>query len=117
MHDFVTALLIAAQDGVGPPVPQGLDASLWPYWVACGTLSTAVAALFGVLMKATKDHALQIEKITEENRKATEERSKRIAEEFARKDSQLLELTTKIVTAMERMTSELAIMNERERRQ
>jgi hypothetical protein len=106
-------LALAAQaEAMGPPAPPS---DVWPYWVACGALSSAIAALFGVFAKAQRDHALQIERINSEHQKANEERSRRISSEFDKRDSALLDMTTRVVTAMERAAAELKIINERER--
>lgn len=65
---------------MGPPAPT--DPVLWPYFVAIGTLASAVAALFGWLMKVQADAAKEKAQIHEDNRKLVEARSVRVASEF-----------------------------------
>lgn len=87
----------------------------WPYSVAIGALSTALITLFGLLMKANKDlnaasrsHAEEIKSLNKRYNEANDERAKRIAEEFAKKDKALLETSVEFAKIMERTAADLS---------
>lgn len=100
---------LAAQ--VDPQVPT--DHPLWPYWVAIGALSTAVATLFGVVMRQNSNFAAKLEETHETHRKMAEERSRRISEEFSKKDKAILDTSVEFARLMERVAQELATLNDR----
>ena len=103
---------------------------LWPYISAITALGAACVAMFGVIVKFSRDHAKQLETIGteaqtrldtaateaqkrlaeahENHRKADEEKSRRIADEFQKKDTQLFEWATKASTFLERVASEIS---------
>lgn len=96
------------------PIDSTLDH--WPYYTAIATLAAAVATLFGVITKQTKEHAEKLEQIYENQRKLDEERSKRIAEEFEKKDEAILNTSVEFARLMEKVASQLEGINNREGR-
>lgn len=100
-------------------VVNGTDHHDWPYWVAIGALSSALVTVFGLLMKSyrdrtqdQKDHAEDVKLLNKGFQEAAEARSKRVAEEFAKKDKAILEVSVDFAKLMERVAAELKAMNE-----
>lgn len=115
---LVTQLLVlAAQNGDSVQIPG--DSSHWHFYVAIGTLSTAVSVLFGVIMKLQASHSAEIAKIHEDHRKAIEERSRRFSEEFKEKDQKLYDVSVKMTSVVEQFTAAIGGLTEqiKERRQ
>lgn len=100
-----------ASDPVADAIKKTEDSHLWPYFTAIAALCTVVVALFGLLMKSWKEK----EQIYLDFRKADEEKSKRVAEEFEKKDKALLSVSTELATLMERVGNELKQLNDRVR--
>jgi hypothetical protein len=124
--DHFTAILfsLAAQDEAASSMPlPPVDAPLWPYIVAIGSLSTVVVTLFGLLMKSNgkhtvlqESHALVVAALNKEHVTAMEEKAKRGNEEVEKKDKVIVEALTKFATLMERVAQELAQLNDSNRR-
>jgi len=102
-------LQILASDPVTDAIKKTEDSHLWPYFAAISALSAVVVALFGLLMRSWNDK----EKIYLDFRKADEEKNRRIAEEFEKKDKALLGVSTELATLMERVGNELKQLNDR----
>lgn len=94
-------LLMAAQDPTGALTQT--DHPMWPYWVAIATLASAVATLFGLLMKSNGDFQAKLLAVQAEHRKFEDERSVRIAAEHERKDEKLANLANTSATMLERV--------------
>lgn len=78
-------------------------------------MSTALTTVFGLLMKSTKEHNLasrnhaeEIKSLNKGYNEANDERAKRIAEEFAKKDKALLETSVEFAKIMERTAADLS---------
>ena len=110
----------------------------WPYWIAITTLAGVVGTLFTLYVrtssKASADvkalndkHQARIDELSAERVKelrelnkqhadATEEKARRVAEDFERKDKALLSATEKFATLIERVVNELRALNDRDGR-
>ena len=114
---FPTLLqLLASQPGTDVVSTDHPD---WPYITAIVALAGVTATLFGLLMKSTRDrqtdaksHAEEIKGLNKGFNEAMEERSKRVSEEFAKKDKAILETSVEFARLMERVANELKAMND-----
>jgi len=97
-------------------IPIDTEHHLWPYYTAIAVLATTVSFLFGLLMKQSSKFSSRLEEIHENRLKMDEERSKRISEEFEKKDKAILETSVEFARLMERVAAEIAALNDRERR-
>jgi hypothetical protein len=97
-------------------IPVDTEHPLWPYYAAIFVLATTVSFLFGLLMKQGSKFSARLEEIHENRLKMDEERSKRIHEEFEKKDKAILETSVEFARLMERVAAELAGLNDRDRR-
>lgn len=88
-------------------------AQLWPWLV--GILGGVVASLFALLLRSYDQATKRVDAVTELWRKADEERTRRITEEFAKKDAAILETSTEFARLMERVAHELRELNDRGR--
>lgn len=120
---YLHALAAQHPNGATAATPVDLAAQienpLWPYWVAITTMATVITALFGLLMKSNRDRTVDARDHAEETKQAnkafleaTEERSKRVSEEFSKKDKALLDTSVEFAKLMERVANELARMND-----
>lgn len=99
------------------------DHADWPFITAIVALAGVVATLFGLLMKSNRDrqadakaHAEEIKALNKTHNEVLEERSKRVSEEFAKKDRAILEVSVDFAKLMERVAGELKTMNDKENR-
>ena len=116
MFPFAFLNQLAAQAADGSKVP--VDQPDWHYWVAIGTLSGVVATLFGILMKTVKSqrddekaHRDELKQLHKGYTEAAEEKAKRTAEEFARKDKTILDTSVEFAKLMEQVVAELRALN------
>jgi uncharacterized membrane protein YcgQ (UPF0703/DUF1980 family) len=86
-------------------------ADFWP-WVV-GILCGVVTTLFALLLRAYDTATKRVDAITELWRKSDDERTRRITEEFAKKDAVILETSTEFARMMERVVNELREFNDR----
>lgn len=111
MNFPIQILQSIASDPVTAAVYKAEASGLWPYFAAIAALSAVIVSLFGLLLKSWNDK----ERIYLDFIKADEEKGKRIAEEFEKKDKALLGVSTELATLMERVANELKQINDRGR--
>ena len=107
----LTLLLLAAQQPagpMGPPAPPpGVDPVVWPYWVAIAAMSTFIAGLCTAYVKLVSSSKAELAQAHADHRKADEEKSKRIAEDFNKDKAALLDVSVRTATVLEQVASEM----------
>jgi len=98
--------------------PDAVPAAVWPYYVAIGALSSAVVAMFGVILKQNSAHHDQIRSMYSDAAKALEEQARRSGEEFKGDKQTIVDLATRLAGLVEKVTASMdvntAALKERE---
>jgi len=91
--------------------PQS-DPALWPYFVAIGSLASACVAMFGIIVKQSRDFEAKLEKVHTDHRLANEARSERVSAEFKVKDDALLAVSVAQAEVIGKVGNELRRIND-----